>query len=97
MIERDPASVRAFVAGWFEAVAFMRDHRRATIEIAVKRTEISPAVANEGYDDTMPVMSVDGRFKAKALDVLATSFVDTHALPAKPDMSKLLTDAFLPK
>ncbi len=45
----------------------------------------------------MPVMSVDGRFKAKALDVLATSFVDTHALPAKPDMSKLLTDAFLPK
>ncbi len=42
LIERDPASVRAFVAGWFEADAFMRDHRRATIEIAVKRTGVSP-------------------------------------------------------
>jgi len=97
LITSDPAALRAFVAGWFEAVAFMRDHRRTTIEIAVKHTGVSPAVADEGYDDTMPVMSVDGRFKAKALDVLAASFVDTHALPAKPDMSKLLTDAFLPK
>lgn len=97
LIENNPAAVRGFVAGWFEAVAFMREHRRETIEIAVKRTGVSPAVANEGYDDTMPVMSMDGRFNAKALDALATSFVDTRVLPAKPDMSKLLTGAFLPK
>jgi NitT/TauT family transport system substrate-binding protein len=97
LIEGDPASVRAFLAGWFDAVAFMRGHRRATIEIAVERTGVSPTVANEGYDDTMPVMSTDGRLDPQALDVLATSYVDTHALPAKPDMSKLLTDAFLPK
>jgi NitT/TauT family transport system substrate-binding protein len=97
LIESDPSAVRAFLAGWFEAVAFMREHRRATIEIAVKRTGVSPEIANEGYDDTMPVMSTDGRFSAKALNVLANSFVDTHALPAKPDMSKLLTDAYLPK
>jgi hypothetical protein len=31
------------------------------------------------------------------LDVLATSFVDMQALPEKPDMSKLLTEAYLPK
>lgn len=97
LIESDPAAVRAFLAGWFEAVAFMRDHRRATIDIAVKRIGLSPTVANEGYDDTMPAMSTDGRFNPKALDVLATSFVETHALTAKPDMSKLITNVFLPK
>ncbi len=97
LIEKNPAAVRAFLAGWFDTIAYMRGHRQATIEIAVKRTGVSPAIANEGYDDTMPVMSMDGRFNAKALDVLATSFVDTHALPAKPDMTKLFTDAFLPK
>lgn len=97
LIESNPAAVRAFLAGWFQAVAFMRDHRQAAIDIAVNSTGVSPAVANEGYDDTMPAISRDGRFSPKALNVLATSFVDTHALPAKPDMSKLLTDAYLPK
>jgi len=48
------------------------------------------------YDDTMPILSLDGRFSAKALDVLATSFLDTKALPAKPDMTTLYTEAFLP-
>ena len=33
----------------------------------------------------------------KALDVLAASFVETKLLPNKPDMSKLLTEAYLPK
>jgi hypothetical protein len=42
------------------------------------------------------ILSLDGRFSAKALDVLATSFVDTKALPSKPDMTTLYTEAFLP-
>ena len=33
----------------------------------------------------------------KALDLLATSFVDTKLLPSKPDMAALLTEAYLPK
>jgi hypothetical protein len=42
-------------------------------------------------------MSLDGRFNPKALDLLATSFVDTKLLPSKPDMAALLTEAYLPK
>jgi hypothetical protein len=45
----------------------------------------------------LPILNPTGHFNSKALDVLATSFVETHALPAKPDMSNLLTEAFLPK
>jgi NitT/TauT family transport system substrate-binding protein len=97
LIESNPQGLRDFLAGWFDTIAFMRDHKRASIEIAVKRIGMSPGVASASYDDTMPVMSPDGRFNAKALDVLANSFVDMHLLPDKPDMSKLYTDAFLPK
>jgi hypothetical protein len=75
----------------------MRDHKQATVELARKHTGVSLAVASAGYDDTMPILSLTGRFNPKALDVLATSFVDVNTLPAKPDMSKLLTEAFLPK
>src|SRR5580692_1073778 len=97
MIASNPAALKAFLAGWFETIAYMRDHRQETIDIAVKHTGVSPAVAASSYDDTMPILSLDGRFSAKALDVLATSFVETQALPSKPDMSKLVTEAFLPK
>ena len=58
---------------------------------------MSPGVASAIYDDTMPTMSLDGHFNPKALDVLAASFVAMKLLPSKPDMSKLLTEAFLPK
>jgi ABC-type nitrate/sulfonate/bicarbonate transport system substrate-binding protein len=97
LIKNDPAALRAFLAGWFQAVAYMHGHRQAAIEVAIKHTGVSPAAADAGYDDTMPVMSTDGRFDPKALNVLATSFVEMHMLPAKPEMSTLVSEAFLPK
>jgi NitT/TauT family transport system substrate-binding protein len=96
LIAGNPAALKAFLVGWFETIAYMRNHRQEAIDIAVKHTGVSPAVAAASYDDTMPILSLDGRFSAKALDVLATSFVDTKALPSKPDMTTLYTEAFLP-
>jgi ABC-type nitrate/sulfonate/bicarbonate transport system substrate-binding protein len=97
LIEGSPEMLKAFLAGWFETIAFMRDNKQKAIDIAAKRTGVSPAVATEGYNDTMAILSLNGRFNPKALDVLATSFVEMKTLPAKPDMAKLLTEAFLPK
>jgi ABC-type nitrate/sulfonate/bicarbonate transport system substrate-binding protein len=97
LIESNPQAIKAFLAGWFETIAFMQNNKQATIDIAVKHTGVSTAVATEGYDDTMPILSKTGHFNPKALDVLATSFMDLKLLPSKPDMSKLVTEAFLPK
>ena len=80
-----------------ETIRFMRDNKDKAIAIAAQKTGVSKAVATEGYNDTMPIFSTTGHFEPKALDVLATSFVDTKLLPDKPDMSKLLTEAYLPK
>lgn len=97
LIKSKPDTLRAFLAGWFETIAFMRDHRQESIDITVKQIGVSPGVAAATYDDTMLVMSVDGRFDPKSLDLLATSFVDMHLLPTKPDLSNLYTEAYLPK
>lgn len=97
LIEHNPGALKAFLAGWFETVAFMREHRQVTIDLVRKHTNVSLGVASAGYDDTMPTMNPTGRFNPKALEVLATSFVDVNTLPSKPDMSKLLTEAFLPQ
>jgi NitT/TauT family transport system substrate-binding protein len=97
LIESRPEVLKAFLAGWFETIAYMRDHRQPIIELTTKQIGMSPGVAAAIYDDTMPTMSLDGRFNPKALDVLANSFVDTKLLPTKPNMSTLLTEAYLPK
>jgi hypothetical protein len=39
----------------------------------------------------------DGHFDPAALKVLSRSFVEMKTLPDEPDMSKLYTEAFLPK
>jgi ABC-type nitrate/sulfonate/bicarbonate transport system substrate-binding protein len=97
LIESSPEALKTFLAGWFESIRFMRDNKDKAIELAAKATGVSKTVATQGYDDTMPIFSQTGRFNPKALDVLATSFVETKLLPEKPDMTKLLTEAYLPK
>ena len=97
LIQSNPEGLKAFLAGWMETIRFMRDNKAKAIDMAAQKTGVSKAVATEGYNDTMPILSTTGHFEAKALDVLATSFVDTKLLPEKPDMSKLLTEAYLPK
>ena len=93
----NPDAVRAFLAGWFESVRWMKDHKDQTVEIAARMADVQKTVAEKNYDEIMPIFSLDGRFKPKALDVLAGSFVDMGLLPEKPDMSKLYTEQFLPK
>ena len=97
LIGNKPDVLRAFLAGWFETIVYMNDHRPAIIDITMKQIGLSSGVANAIYDDTMPTMSLDGHFNPKALDVLADSFVDTKLLPSKPDMSQLYTEAYLSK
>ena len=97
LIKSNPEALKSFLAGWVETIRYMKDNKDKAIELAAKDTGTSKAVATEGYNDTMPIFSATGHFEPKALDVLATSFVETKLLPEKPDMSTLLTEAYLPK
>jgi len=97
VIDGNPQALREFVKAMLESVQYMRDHRDQTIDIAMRVAEVSKSVATANYDELMPIFNRTGRFDAKALDVLARSFVEMGALTEKPDMSRLYTEAFLPK
>lgn len=97
LMKENPKALRDFLAAWFETIAFMKNNKDQAIDMAAKRTDVSKSVATEGYNDTMPIFSVNGKFNPKALDVLGESFVELKLLPSKPDMSKLVTEEFLPK
>jgi NitT/TauT family transport system substrate-binding protein len=97
IIERNPDALREFVRAMLESVQYMRDHREETIAIAMRVAEVSKSVAAANYEELMPIFNPSGRFDTRALDVLARSFVEMGSLAEKPDMSKLYTEAFLPK
>jgi ABC-type nitrate/sulfonate/bicarbonate transport system substrate-binding protein len=96
-IAEKPEALRGFLAGWFETIALMRKDKAKSVEIAAQVMGTDPETAARIYDELMPMFSDTGRFDPKALAVLRRSFVEMKTLPAEPDMSKLTTEAFLPK
>jgi len=96
-IAAKPEALRAFLKGWFESVAFMRANKDKTLAIAGEVMGTDAATTAGIYDELMPMFSDTGRFDPKALAVLQRSFVEMKTLPEEPDMSKLYTEALLPK
>ncbi len=92
-----PDAVRAFLAGWFEAVAFMRANKDATVRIGGPVTTFDSAIVGRTYDLVVPKMSLNGRFDPKGLATLARSYVELKTLDTAPDMSKFYTEKFLPQ
>ncbi len=96
LIAARPDSVRGFLKGWFQTIAFMRANKAESVAIAAQVLQKDPDIVSRTYDEVISMFSSDGKFSQKGLAVLAKSFVELHTLPAEPDMSKLYTEAFLP-
>jgi NitT/TauT family transport system substrate-binding protein len=97
LIEGNPEALRNFVKAVLESVQYMRDHKEETIAANMRVAEVSKSIATANYEELMPVFNPTGRFNARALDVLARSFVEMGSLAERPDMAKLYTEAFLPR
>ena len=97
LIAEKPETVRGFLKGWFETIAFMRKNKAEAVKIAADVTQVSEPVMSRTYDETISMFSDTGKFEPKALATLSKSFVELNVLPAEPDMSTLYTEAYLPK
>jgi len=93
---QSPQAVRAFLAGWFDTIAYMRAHRGETIDIVRRTAEVSLAVATRDYDELIGMFNRTGRFNPEALAVLSRSFVEMGMLPQEPDIKTLITEEYLP-
>jgi NitT/TauT family transport system substrate-binding protein len=97
LIKTNPDAVRAFVAAWIETVDYMRTHKAETVKIESGITGFSQNVMAKDYDLTFSMFTKDCRFDAESLATLKRSFAELKLLPTTPDMSKLYTEAFIPK
>ena len=97
IIAAKPETLRGFLRGWFETIAFMRGNRTETVRLARDVMGTDEATTGAIYDELMPMFSGTGKFDPKALAVLSRSFVEMKTLQSEPDMRQLYTEAFLPK
>jgi NitT/TauT family transport system substrate-binding protein len=95
-LAKNPDAVRRFLAGWFEAVAFMRADREDAIRIARTATGLSAADEELEYDRLMAGISRDGKFDPQDVARIGQSFVELGLLDREPDMKKLYTEQYLP-
>jgi NitT/TauT family transport system substrate-binding protein len=97
LIAGNPDGVRRFLAGWFDAVDFMRRDKAAAVRIARQMTGFDETVQAREYDQAIPMFSTDGKFDAESLATLKRSFADLKLLDFEPDLATTYTEAFLPK
>ena len=97
LIAGKPEALRGFLKGWFETIAFMRGNKPETVAIAKEVTNKDDEITSRVYDEIMPMFSDTGKFDPKALATLSKSYVELQLLPQEPDMTKLYTEAFLPR
>ena len=97
LLHDHPDAVRRFLQAWFENMDWMYAHKAEVVDFVRGYTHFSPEIESQEYDMVMPIFSRDGRFHAAALKTLQQSFVDMGTLDHAPDMSKLYTEAYLPK
>jgi ABC-type nitrate/sulfonate/bicarbonate transport system substrate-binding protein len=95
VIAKRPQAVRAFLAGWYETVAFMRADKAATLPIAGRQMHVSDMVASKVYDELIDNYSRDGRFDPEGLQVLLDSLTEMGSLKGA-DVKALYTEAYLP-
>ncbi len=97
LIATNPDAIRAFIAAWLETVDYMRTHKAETVKITSAITHFSEKVASREYDLTVGMHTKDCRFDPESLATLKQSFVEMNLVHGDLDMSKLYTEAYLPK
>ncbi len=97
LIKTNPNAVREFVAGWVDTVNYIRTHKAEAVKIESGITGFPESVMSKDYDLTIGMFTKACAFDPESLATLKRSFADLKLLPTAPDMSKLYTNAFLPK
>jgi ABC-type nitrate/sulfonate/bicarbonate transport system substrate-binding protein len=96
LIEANPDAIRRFIKTWFDAVAYMREHKAEAIAAAMPVTGLSEEDEEKEYDYLMPELTGSGYHDPAIIQRVADSFVELKLLDHEPDMEKLYTNKFLP-
>jgi ABC-type nitrate/sulfonate/bicarbonate transport system substrate-binding protein len=94
MIQKSPDTVRRFLRAWFKIAAFMRDNRAATVKSVAKTMSVTETVVDAAYDEEIAMLSFDGVFSAKAIEVIRASLKDLGIVDFMPEPKQMFSTEF---
>jgi NitT/TauT family transport system substrate-binding protein len=97
LVASNPDGIRAFLAAWMETVDYMLTHKAETVKIESGLNHFDETVMSREYDLVKGMYVKDCRFDEESLATLKRSFGEMKLLEGEPEMSKLYTEAYLPK
>jgi NitT/TauT family transport system substrate-binding protein len=95
-LKQHPDLVERFLKAMFASVAYVKTHKAEASAIAAKVLHQTPAVMNKTYDLEVSMLSNNGTFDPKSVDMLKNSYVEMGILKKKPSDAQLFTTRFLP-
>ena len=96
-MKNHPKDVRAFVAGWFQTVAYMKKNKQASVAILAKVMNTSPEITAKIYDLEMPGCTDNGHFDPTAMKDQYNTLIAPNLGGKQVEVSSLYTESFLPK
>jgi NitT/TauT family transport system substrate-binding protein len=96
VIAKRPQAVKAFLQGWQDTIAFMKQNKAKAVEITSKIINVSPEVGARAFDEQIGIFSEDFTFDPRAVTMLKQSFIEMGLLKEIPDDKAMFTTQFLP-
>ncbi|HKT17681.1 MAG TPA: ABC transporter substrate-binding protein [Stellaceae bacterium] len=96
MMTQHPATLRRFLAAWFETTRYMKAHKAETIRITQKMTHLPDDIATKTYDAEMPTFFDNGHFDRKKLAAVQQALIDVGVIEKPAPADQLITEKFLP-
>ena len=88
--------VKRVLRAWFKTVAFMRANRVTTVKSVARTMGLSEKVVDMAYDEEIRMLSFDGAFSPKALEVIRLSLKELGILERVPEAKDLYDGSFTP-
>jgi NitT/TauT family transport system substrate-binding protein len=94
--QEKPELLRRVLRAWFKIAAFMRSDRGSTVKSVAKTMGVSERVVDMAYDEEIKMLSRDGSFSPKALEVIRVSLKELGILEQVPEAKDLYDARFTP-
>ena len=96
LLKGNPDLVKRFLHAWFTTTKFMKDNREETVKIIAGAMSLPVSVVDKSYDYELQMLSMDGAFDPKAIDIIRNSLRDLEILDRVPDANELFLPGFAP-
>jgi NitT/TauT family transport system substrate-binding protein len=97
LVASNPEAIRAFLAAWTETIDYMLTHKAETVKLESDINHFDENVMSRQYDLVKGMYVKDCHFDAESIATLKRSFGEMKLVEGDVDMSKLYTEAYLPK